>query len=430
MQIYEKDACASAAFSDMVARLYGRDEGIFPRQQARYRDLLERFTRSFGKPGKGAAFFSAPGRTEIGGNHTDHNNGLVMAAAVDLDMVALAEPTDDRVITVKSEGFPAITVSIQDLAARREDFGTTRALVRGTAYEFAARGMEIGGFRAVVTSNVLRGSGLSSSAAFEVLMAAIMDGLYNGFKLSAYDRAVIAQRVENIHFGKPCGLMDQMASSWGGMIQIDFGPDPASVQALSCDFTENGYALAVVNTGGNHGDLTEDYAAIRREMEAVAAVLDGSVLRDTNEDALLASLPAVRAACGDRAVLRALHYFDENRRVPQMAEAIQKKDFVAFFSIVNASGESSWQLLQNVYARPNEEQMALGIELSRRFLRGDGAARVHGGGFAGTIQAYVPLSRLAAYRQAMDGVFGAGSTTTLRVRPDGAVMLALTETVA
>ena len=256
-----------------------------------------------------------------------------------------------------------------------------------------------------------------------MLIAAILDGLYNGFIVDAKTRAVIAQKVENVYFGKPCGLMDQMASSVGGMVTIDFKEKDAKVEAIACDFAAKGYALCVVNTGGDHGDLTDDYAAIRKEMEAVAAHFGKHVLREVEPEAVESRIGEVRRACGDRAVLRALHYYDENARVLEQAAAIRGGDLPAFFDAVNRSGESSWKLLQNVYARPTEEQMAMGIELSRRFLHGDGAQRVHGGGFAGTIQAYVPLARLADYKKRMEDAFGAGSCTALMVRPEGAVMM-------
>ena len=415
----------SERFRDTAARLYGPDGDVLAAQRARYEKLAARHEARFGAEKGEWCFFSAPGRTEIGGNHTDHNRGRVLAAAVDLDTVALVTKTGDGLIVVDSEGYPPITVSLSDLAVVPKDYGTTRALIRGTAAVLASMGKPVGGFRATVTSSVLRGSGLSSSAAFEVLLAAILDGLYDGFSLDAKTRAVIAQRVENEHFGKPCGLMDQMASSVGGLVAIDFGPDDPEVEALSFDFDAAGYALCVVNTGGSHGDLTADYAAIRTEMEAVAARFGKRVLREVPQEAFEAEIGRLRAAVGERAVLRAMHFYDDNARVILQTEAIRKGDLPAFFSAVNRSGDSSWELLQNVYARPDAEQMALGIELSRRFLAGEGAARVHGGGFAGTIQAYVPKARLAQYRARMDGVFGAGSATPLRIRPEGAVRMPL-----
>ena len=413
----------SKAFADRVATLYGAGEDVRALQKARYGKLVERFEKRFGAQKGGLCFFSAPGRTEIGGNHTDHNNGRVLAAAVNLDTIACVSRTDDNVIVVDSEGFAPITVELDNLDIREKDFGTTLALIRGTAGIMKEMGYKIGGFRATISSSVLRGSGLSSSAAFEVLIAAILDGLYNGFVVDAKTRAVIAQKVENVYFGKPCGLMDQMASSVGGMVTIDFKEQDAKVEAIACDFAAKGYALCVVNTGGDHGDLTDDYAAIRKEMEAVAAHFGKHVLREVELETVENHVGELRRACGDRAVLRALHYYDENARVLEQAAAIRGGDLPAFFDAVKRSGDSSWKLLQNVYARSTEEQMAMGIELSRRFLHGDGAQRVHGGGFAGTIQAYVPLDRLDDYKKLMEDAFGPGSCTALMVRPEGAVMM-------
>ena len=415
----------SEAFASRVATLYGAGEGVLAAQQARYGKLVNRFEARFGQPKGEVYFFSAPGRTEIGGNHTDHNNGRVLAAAVNLDTVAFVEKTDDGVIVVDSEGFPPITVPVDGLEVREADFGTTLALIRGTAGVMRQMGYAVGGFKATVSSSVLRGSGLSSSAAFEVLIAAILDGLYNGFVVDAKLRAVIAQKVENVYFGKPCGLMDQMASSVGGMVTIDFETEDAQVEAIACDFAAKGYALCVVNTGGDHGDLTDDYAAIRTEMEAVAAQFGRKVLREVPQEQVEQSVGKLRAAVGDRAVLRALHFYDDNARVLEEVAAIRGGDLPAFFDAVTRSGDSSWKLLQNVYARPNQEQMAMGIELSRRFLAGAGAQRVHGGGFAGTIQAYVPLDRLNDYIAMIEGAFGKGSCTPLMIRPEGAVMMPL-----
>ena len=415
----------SEAFASRVATLYGAGEGVLAAQQARYGKLVNRFEARFGQPKGEVYFFSAPGRTEIGGNHTDHNNGRVLAAAVNLDTVAFVEKTDDGVIVVDSEGFPPITVPVDGLEVREADFGTTLALIRGTAGVMRQMGYAVGGFKATVSSSVLRGSGLSSSAAFEVLIAAILDGLYNGFVVDAKLRAVIAQKVENVYFGKPCGLMDQMASSVGGMVTIDFETEDAQVEAIACDFAAKGYALCVVNTGGDHGDLTDDYAAIRTEMEAVAAQFGKKVLREVPQEQVEQNIGKLRCAVGDRAVLRALHFYDDNARVLEEVAAIRGGDLPAFFDAVTRSGDSSWKLLQNVYARPNQEQMAMGIELSRRFLAGAGAQRVHGGGFAGTIQAYVPLDRLDDYIAMIEGAFGKGSCTPLMIRPEGAVMMPL-----
>ena len=413
----------SDAFAARVATLYGAGEDVLQAQKARYGKLVERFEARFGAPEGELFFFSAPGRTEIGGNHTDHNNGRVLAAAVNLDTVAFVQKTDDGMMVVDSEGVPPITVDTANLAVHEEDFGTTLALIRGTAGIMREMGYAVGGFRATVSSSVLRGSGLSSSAAFEVLIAAILDGLYNGFVVDAKQRAVIAQKVENVYFGKPCGLMDQMASSVGGMVTIDFAAQEAQVEAIACDFAAKGYALCVVNTGGNHGDLTDDYAAIRVEMEAVANQFGRRVLRDVPQQQVEENIGRLRGAVGERAILRALHFYDDNERVLEQVAAIREGNLPAFFDAVNRSGDSSWKLLQNVYARPTEEQMALAIEMSRRFLKGEGAQRVHGGGFAGTIQAYVPLDRLQDYVRTMEAAFGRGCCTPLMIRPEGAVMM-------
>lgn len=413
----------SEAFASRVATLYGAGEKELDRQRARYGKLVERFEKRFGEAHGALCFFSAPGRTEIGGNHTDHNRGRCLAGAVNLDTIACVEKTDDGVIIVDSEGFPPITVGLEKLDVRTGDFGTTLALIRGTAGVMKEMGYQIGGFRATISSSVLRGSGLSSSAAFEILIAAILDGLYNGWMVDFKTRAIIAQKVENVYFGKPCGLLDQMAASAGGMVALDFETDDAQVEAVACDFAAHGYALCVVNTGGDHGDLTDDYAAIPAEMKAVAAQFGKKVLREVDPAEFEANVGRVRAEVGDRPVLRAMHFFDDNARVVDQVAAVRAGDLETFFADVTASGDSSWKLLQNVYARANQEQMAMGIELSRRFLKGEGAQRVHGGGFAGTIQAYVPMARLEAYVALMDSVFGKGSCTPLMIRPEGAVMM-------
>ena len=415
----------SEAFASRVATLYGAGEKELAHQKARYGKLVERFHKRFGEPAGEVCFFSAPGRTEIGGNHTDHNNGRCLAGAVNLDTVAFVEKTDDGIIVVDSEGFPPITVDTKNLEICEKDFGTTLALIRGTAGVMADMGYKVGGFKATVSSSVLRGSGLSSSAAFEVLIAAIIDGLYNGWVVDSKTRAVISQKVENVYFGKPCGLLDQMASSVGGMVAMDFETSDAKVEAIACDFAAKGYALCVVNTGGDHGDLTDDYAAIRKEMEQVAAEFGKKSLRGVDPAEFEAKIGELRKKVGDRPVLRAMHFFDDNARVLEQVAAVKAGDLETFFDAVKRSGDSSWKLLQNVYARPNQQQMSMGIELSRRFLKGEGAQRVHGGGFAGTIQAYVPLARLDEYKAVIEAAFGEGSCTPLMIRPEGAVMMPL-----
>ena len=417
-----KQELTKGAHAARLAALYCCTPDETPAQAARYAAVLDGLETTFGAHTE-AGLYSAPGRTEIGGNHTDHQHGRVLAGSVNIDMIAAAAPNSLNQLRVQSEGYDLCVIDLDDLTARKEEENTTASLLRGECEAFRQRGAKLSGLDVYISSNVPKGSGVSSSAAFEVLVGVILNDCFMDEKVSPIAIAQIGQWAENVYFGKPCGLMDQMASSVGGMVTIDFKEKDAKVEAIACDFAAKGYALCVVNTGGDHGDLTDDYAAIRKEMEAVAAHFGKHVLREVEPETVESRIGEVRRACGDRAVLRALHYYDENARVLEQAAAIRGGDLPAFFDAVNRSGESSWKLLQNVYARPTEEQMAMGIELSRRFLHGDGAQRVHGGGFAGTIQAYVPLARLADYKKLMEDAFGAGSCTALMVRPEGAVMM-------
>mgnify|MGYP001060813285 CR=1 FL=1 len=416
----------SKAFADRVATLYGAGEDVLALQKARYGKLVERFEARFGAQKGGLCFFSAPGRTEIGGNHTDHNNGRVLAAAVDLDTIACVSATEDHTIVVDSEGFAPITVKLDNLDVREKDFGTTLALIRGTAGVMQEMGYKVGGFRATISSSVLRGSGLSSSAAFEVLIAAILDGLYNGFIVDAKTRAVIAQKVENVYFGKPCGLMDQMASSVGNIITIDFA-DKANpdVEPVQVDFSKAGLALCILDSGADHADLTDEYAAIPNECRAVAAVCGGEVLRDVPFETFLTNIPACRKQCGDRAVLRAFHFYADNDRVPQQVAALREGDFDAFLQLVTASGDSSWEYLQNVIPAGYKEhqEVAVTIAAAKHYLGGKGAVRVHGGGFAGTVQAFVPVEMLADFKANMEKILGAGRCHVLSIRPEGGAVL-------
>ena len=416
----------SDAFAARVATLYGAGEDVLQAQKARYGKLVERFEARFGAPEGELFFFSAPGRTEIGGNHTDHNNGRVLAAAVNLDTVAFVQKTDDGMMVVDSEGFPPITVDTANLAVNEEDFGTTLALIRGTAGIMREMGYAVGGFRATVSSSVLRGSGLSSSAAFEVLIAAILDGLYNGFVVDAKQRAVIAQKVENVYFGKPCGLMDQMASSVGNIITIDFA-DPANpvVEPVEVDFSKAGLALCILDSGADHADLTDEYAAIPADCRAVAAVCGGDVLRSVPFETFLAHIPACRKACGDRAVLRAFHVYADNQRVEKQVAALRAGDFDAFLALVNESGRSSWEYLQNVIPAgyTKHQEVAVTIAAAKHLLAGEGAVRVHGGGFAGTVQAFVPLDKLASFKAGIEAIIGEGRCHVLSIRPEGGAVL-------
>jgi len=403
-----------------LKELYGSRKGEVERQAGRYRRLIEKHAKFYGS-GKEIGLLSAPGRIEIGGNHTDHNHGCVLAAAINLDTVAAVTATDDGLITVHSDDYPPIRVDSSDRVQRTREHGTSAALIRGIAARMQELGYRVGGFQAAVTSSVLPGSGLSSSAAFEVLIAAVLDALYNGWTVSGPLRARISQYSENVFFGKPCGLMDQTASSLGGLVRIDFGGEQALVDGMQYDFSAKSYAICVVNTGGSHGDLTADYAAIRREMESVAASYGKKTLREVEEERVEADLAAMRAGTGDRALLRAMHFFSENRRVQAQVNALNRDDLPAFFAEINASGDSSWMMLQNVWARPDEQPVALALALSKRILGGQGACRVHGGGFAGTMLAFVPNAMLGEYVRRMEALCGQGACTVLDIRQEGAV---------
>ena len=392
----------------------------------RFDGLIKMFGELFNS--SPSRFFSAPGRSEISGNHTDHNRGRVLAAAVNLDVIAAVEPTSDGLVAVKSEGYPEDRIDISDLKVHPEEQNSSAALIRGVLAGFKSRGHEIGGFRAYTRSDVLKGSGLSSSAAFEVLVGTVISGLYNGGEVSAVEIAQIAQYAENVYFGKPSGLMDQMASSVGGFTEIDFAdPENPVIESVSLDLKAHGHSLCIIDTRGDHADLTPDYAAIPSEMRAVAEYFGKSYLREVLREDIIDNLPALREAVGDRAVLRALHFEDENARVSELASAIGKNDFGAFLGVIKRSGESSYKYLQNVYANahPDEQGVSLALYLADSLLAGEGAARVHGGGFAGTIQAFVPTHRLESFVKGMERVFGEGSCYVLDVRPFGGVEVTL-----
>ena len=384
-----------------------------------YDELKQKFLNTFHRSAQ--YLFSAPGRTEIGGNHTDHQLGRVLAGAVSLETVAAVAVNGENVIRVLSEGYPLCEIALDDLAIRPEEFGTTAALIRGVA---AGTGLSRG-FDAYICSTVLPGSGLSSSAAFEVLLGTIASQL-SGAGLNAVEIAQLGQKVENEYFGKPCGLMDQMASSVGGIITIDFA-DPAKpvIEHLELDLAALGYALCIIDSGADHADLTDEYAAIPREMKAVAAMFGKSVLREVDEDAFFARLGEVRAAAGDRAALRAMHFFADNRRVAEQVAALRSGDFDAFLRLVNESGRSSWLYLQNVVptGATAHQELAAALALAAKLLNGRGACRVHGGGFAGTIQAFVPLDQLESFRAGMEAALGEGSCHVLSIRPEGGILL-------
>ena len=409
-----KAAVQNGAFDNTFTSLYG--DTVRPR--ARYTKLLDEFLDLYGD--RESVLISVPGRTEISGNHTDHNNGCVLAASVDIDIISVASATDDNIIRLKSEGYPEDTIDVSAPDPRKVRKGSSSALVAGICDAFAQKGYAYGGFVAVTTSDVLTGSGLSSSAAFEVMCARVQSELYNGGNVPPMQLAIAGQYAENVYFGKPCGLMDQAACACGGFLFIDFA-DPKSpvTEKLSLDPEKFGYTFCIVNTGGSHVDLTDDYAAVPKEMHACAALMGKKVLRECDETEFLSRIGYMRANVGDRAILRALHYFAENKRVLAQRDALKKGDADTFFANVTASGKSSFEYLQNVYSNRNvaEQGISLALAISERF---DAVCRVHGGGFAGTIQAYVPAQKASAYRDAIGAIFGKNACMFLRIRPYGA----------
>lgn len=408
-----------------LVSLYGDRPTTLARQTGRWSSLLINFKQTFPMTGE-VEMFSTPGRTEVGGNHTDHNEGRVLAAAVDLDLIAVAGKTNDGLIKVHSEGYPPVVVDTKYLDAQVDERYTTAALIRGICAKMAATGWQIGGFNAVMTSDVPKGSGLSSSAAFEVGIATILNHLYNAGKLDPVHNAIISQFAENQYFGKPCGLMDQTTCAVGGFVTIDFRElQNPIVHKVDYDFAQSGHALVIVETGGDHADLTDDYAGITSEMRSVAQALGGKVLRNVTEEAFFQALPALRGKVSDRALLRAMHFFADNRRVEQQVQALEGQDFGTFLDLVNQSGLSSWTLLQNNYSTrsPNHQGIALAQALTRHVLGSQGACRVHGGGFAGTIQVFVPLERVEHYVDRMEAVFGKGSCYPVMIRSAGSVRL-------
>ena len=394
-------------------------------QVQRYRRLFSGFAETFGPCGR-AAVFSAPGRTEIGGNHTDHQHGRVLAGSIDLDIIAVAAPNGEGVIRLKSEGFPMDVVELDDLEIHPEEYNRSVSILRGIAAWFARQGCRLEGFNAYTVSNVFKGSGLSSSAALEVLLGNIFNSLFHDGKCTPVQLAQIGQYAENVYFGKPSGLLDQMGSSVGGMVTIDFQDnDHPVVEKIDFDFASAGHALCIIDSGADHADLTDEYAAVPGELKKVCVHFGKSVLREVPEADFYAALPALRRECGDRAVLRAIHIYDENRRVQEQIAALRRNDFPAFLAQVRLSGLSSWRYLQNVVPAGYKEhqEVAVALAAAERLLNGRGACRVHGGGFAGTIQAFVPLDMLEGFKSGMEQVLGDGRCHVLSVRSVGGVRL-------
>ena len=417
-----KQELADGVHTARLASLYCCAPEQTPAQAARYEAVLNGLEATFGTHAE-AGLYSAPGRTEIGGNHTDHQHGRVLAGSVNIDMIAAAAPNSLNQLRVQSEGYDLCVIDLADLAARKEEENTTMSLLRGECEAFRQRGAALSGLDVYVASNVPKGSGVSSSAAFEVLIGVILNDCFMTKKVSPIEIAQIGQWAENVYFGKPCGLMDQMASSVGNIITIDFA-DPAhpDVEPVQVDFSKAGLALCILDSCAN---LTDEYAAVPAECRAVAAVCGGEVLRDVPFDTFLAKLPECRRQCGDRAVLRAFHFYADNDRVAQQVAALRGGDFDAFLQLVTASGDSSWEYLQNVIPAGYKEHQEMGVTIAaaKHYLQGKGAVRVHGGGFAGTAQAFVPVDMLADFKAHMEAILGEGRCHVLSIRPEGGAVL-------
>ena len=421
-----KQELTEGAHAARLAALYCCTPDETPAQAARYAAVLDGLETTFGAHTE-AGLYSAPGRTEIGGNHTDHQHGRVLAGSVNIDMIAAAAPNSLNQLRVQSEGYDLCVIDLDDLTARKEEENTTASLLRGECEAFRQRGAKLSGLDVYISSNVPKGSGVSSSAAFEVLIGVILNDCFMTDKVSPIEIAQIGQYAENVYFGKPCGLMDQMASSVGGLVFIDFAsPSHPAVRQAAFDFAHCGYTLCTLDSGADHADLTDEYAAIPEEMRRVARVFGKDVLREVDEAEFYANLKSAREAAGDRAVLRAMHFFDENRRVQQQVQALEAGDFEGFLAGVRDSGRSSWMLLQNVIPTGSREhqQMALALAACEKQLAGRGACRIHGGGFAGTLLAFVPNDALTSFRANMEALLGEGRCHVLSIRQAGGVRLA------
>lgn len=413
-------AINDGTYDENLKAVYVTDKAV-EEQKPRYVETLNDFGELFGYD-REVNIMSAPGRTEVCGNHTDHNNGKVLAASINLDAIAVVSKNDDNIIRVKSKGHNMNVVDLNDLVPNEANFGSSTTLVQGVAATIKNLGYKVAGFDACTTSDVMGGSGLSSSAAFEVLLGSVLSYMFNDGKISPVEIAKVAQYSENVFFGKPCGLLDQMASSVGTFVTIDFKStkDPV-IKKIDFDFSKSGHSLCIVDTHGNHSDLTDDYAAVRAEMESVAQALGKNVLREVSYDDFFAALPELTGRVNDRAILRAIHFFNENKRVEKAVECLENNDFEGFKQVIIDSGRSSFMLNQNVYTpkNPTEQKLSLALAISKELLDGKGAWRVHGGGFAGTIQAFVPNDMLDVYKKTIEGVFGEGSCHVLIIRPVG-----------
>ena len=396
------------------------DEDKISYQKQRYVNAIESYIEEFGEDD--VEIYSAPGRSEVGGNHTDHQHGEILAASINLDAIGIVKKTDDMKVSILSKGYTLTTISLENLDMQEEEKETTIALIKGVVAGLANRGYKIGGFKAYITSDVLIGAGLSSSAAYETLIGNIVSGLYNNMSVSAEEIAIIGQFAENVYFGKPCGLMDQMACSVGNMVHVDFADiNNPKVEKVTFDINKYGYSLCITDTKGSHADLTADYAAVPEEMKKVAAFFGKEVLLGLTVDDILENIVKVREQVGDRGVLRALHFIRENERVQKEVSYLSDEDIEGFLKTVAASGNSSYKYLQNVYSNADvqHQNVSLALAISEDFLGDNGVSRVHGGGFAGTIQAFVKNDIVIEYQKIMDKVFGQGACSVLKIRKYG-----------
>ena len=396
------------------------DEDKISYQKQRYVNAIESYIEEFGEDD--VEIYSAPGRSEVGGNHTDHQHGEILAASINLDAIGIVKKTDDMKVSILSKGYTLTTISLENLDMQEEEKETTIALIKGVVAGLANRGYKIGGFKAYITSDVLVGAGLSSSAAYETLIGNIVSGLYNNMSVSAEEIAIIGQFAENVYFGKPCGLMDQMACSVGNMVHVDFADiNNPKVEKVPFDLNKYGYSLCITDTKGSHADLTADYAAVPEEMKKVAAFFGKEVLLGLTVDDILENIVKVREQVGDRGVLRALHFIRENERVQKEVSYLSDEDIEGFLKTVAASGNSSYKYLQNVYSNADvqHQNVSLALAISEDFLGDNGVSRVHGGGFAGTIQAFVKNDIVIEYQKIMDMVFGQGACSVLKIRKYG-----------
>lgn len=417
-----KESLAEGTFNDQLMFLYSCDKDDLKYYTDRYLDVIEGFEETFGKAEE-IALFSAPGRTEIGGNHTDHQHGCVLAGSVNLDIIAAVRPNGTNSVRIQSKNYPMDIIDLDDLEIHEEQFDKAISLIRGVIKRFVDLGYEVKGFDAYTTSNVLKGSGLSSSAAFEVMVGTIINGLFANNEVNAIEIAKFGQYAENVYYNKPSGLMDQMASSVGSVVSIDFNStEEPIVKKVDFDLEKQGYKLCIIDSGADHADLTDEYATIPSEMKAVANFFGKEYLRQVDKIEFYEKLKDVRKSVkSDRAILRAIHFFDENERAKQEVEAIEKNDFDAFLNLVKKSGQSSYMYLQNVFASsmPHNQAVSLTLALCDEFLGDKGAYRVHGGGFAGTVQAFVPVDMVNDFKTKIEKILGENMCHILSIRPVG-----------